>query len=314
MTAEATGHDYFARDPFVRRPRSAWPNGAQAACAIVVSAEYYEMQPPADAFIPANVPGGFGRGPYPDFRNYSARAYGNRVGIFRIFAALEKYRLKASVALDALSADLCPQLLPHIARHGCEIVAHGQSVTRVISSSMSQDEERAYIRATLDTIRARTGVTPLGWHGPEYGESRRTPNLLAELGVGYVLDWPNDEQPITMRTPHGPITSIPMLIDLDDVYAQFHRKITAARWRTCVEEAVGRIVADGQDGRARLLVVNLHPWLSGHPFRIGHVEALFEMLAGRNDLWLATTGEIAAWWASKSQQAGAPAGAREPNC
>jgi peptidoglycan/xylan/chitin deacetylase (PgdA/CDA1 family) len=303
MTTAATGHDYYAREPFVQRPQSAWPNGARAACAIVVSAEYYEMQPPADAFIPPNVPGGFGRGPYPDFRNYSVRAYGNRVGIFRIFAALEKYGLKASIALDALTAELCPQLLPHVARHGFGIVAHGQSVTRVISSRMSESEERDYIAATLDTIRARTGVIPLGWHGPECGESRRTPGLLAMLGLKYVLDWPNDEQPFTMQTPHGPLTSIPMLIDLDDVYAQFQRKISAARWRTCVEDAVERIAADGQDGMARLLVINLHPWLSGHPFRIGQVEAVFETLARRTDLWLADTNAIAAYWARQSSQA-----------
>ena len=123
------------------------------------------------------------------------------------------------------------------------------------------------------------------------------------LGIEYVLDWPNDEQPVTMTTPHGPITSIPMLIDLDDVYAQFHRKITPARWRTCVENALEQIVADGQDGVARLLVINLHPWLSGHPFRIGHVEALFETVAKRKDVWLASTGEIATYWARQSQQA-----------
>lgn len=302
MREPATGHDYYAREPFVRRARVSWPNGAQAACAVVVSAEYYEMQPPAHAFVPPNVPGGFGRGPYPDFRNYSVRAYGNRVGIFRIFAALEEYGLQASVALDSLTAELCPQLLPHIARHGFEIVAHGQSVTRVISSRMSEDEERDYIRATLDTIRARTGVTPLGWHGPEYGESRLTPSLLASQGLTYVLDWPNDEQPVTMTTPHGLITSIPMLIDLDDVYVQYQRKITVARWRSCVEEAVERIVADGRDDRARLLVINLHPWLSGHPFRIGHVESLLEALASRNDLWLTTTGKIAAYWAEQAGQ------------
>jgi hypothetical protein len=112
-----------------------------------------------------------------------------------------------------------------------------------------------------------------------------------------------------MHTPHGPLTSIPMLIDLDDVYAQFHRKISAARWRTCVEDAVERIAADGQDGMARLLVINLHPWLSGHPFRIGQVEAVFEALAKRTDVWLATTDEIAAYWTRQSRQADGAAGA-----
>ena len=57
-------------------------------------------------------------------------------------------------------------------------------------------------------IEAAAGRRPAGWHGPEYGESARTPTLLAELGVRYVLDWPNDEQPYTMTTTAGPITSV----------------------------------------------------------------------------------------------------------
>ncbi len=299
MTADATGHSYFRRDPIVRRKPFAWPNGATVACAVVISAEYYEMQPPADAFIPPNVPSGFGRGPYPDFRNYSARAYGNRVGIYRILEALDRFNIKASVALDALTATLCPQLLPHISRRGLEIIAHGQSATRVISSRMSEAQEREYIRSTLETIKVATGISPAGWHGPEYGESARTPALLAEQSIQYLVDWPNDEQPITMTTPYGPITSVPMLIDLDDVYAQTQRKLAPARWRLCVEQAVERMIADGPDGHARVLVINLHPWLSGHPFRVGHVETLFETLARHNQIWLATTGEIAACWASQ---------------
>ena len=303
MTANDTGHDYYAGAPFPRRARSTWPNGAGLACAIVVSAEYYEMRPPANAFVPPNMPGGFGRGPYPDFRNYSVRAYGNRVGIFRIFTALAEYGLPASVALDAMTAELCPQLLPHIARHGFEIVAHGQSITRVISSRMPDAEERAYIGATLDTIRSRTGIMPAGWHGPEYGESRHTPALLAAAGLGYVLDWPNDEQPIAMTTAGGPILSIPMAIDLDDVYAQHHRRLSAVRWRTCIEDAIEQVSGDSrEDGIARLLVVNLHPWLSGQPSRIGQVEALLKGLAERKDVWLASTGEIAAHWAGQIEQ------------
>jgi allantoinase len=305
MSDGATGHSYYTREPIVQRSQLAWPNGAQAACAIVISAEYYEMQPLANAFIPPNVPGGFGKGPYPDFRNYSARAYGNRVGIFRIFEALDRHSITASVAVDALTVKLCPQLFPHILKRDFEVIAHGESLTRVISSQMTETEERNYIRSSLQTIAAVTGTTPVGWHGPEYGESARTPALLAESGVKYVLDWPNDDQPIVMTTPKGSIISIPMLIDLDDVYAQFHRKISIARWRLCVEDAFAQIIADGEDGIPRLLVINLHPWLSGHPFRIAHVDTLLETLSRLKDsVWLATTGEIAAWWASQGDALG----------
>jgi peptidoglycan/xylan/chitin deacetylase (PgdA/CDA1 family) len=295
-----TGHTYYRRAPVSDRPRFAWPNGSQAACAIVVSAEYYEMQPPPDAFIPANLPGGFGRGPYPDFRNYSARAYGNRVGIFRILEALDRSGLPAAVAVDQLTTTLCPQLLPHLLRRKLEIIAHGQAVNRVMSSRMSEQEEREYIAATLAAVHTATGTTPKGWHGPEYGESARTPELLAQAGLGYMLDWPNDEQPVMMATAQGALVSLPMLIDLDDVFAQMTRRLSPSQWRRAAENAVDQHVRDGEeDGLARLLVLNLHPWLSGHPFRIDEVEALFATLASRRNIWLATPGEIATFWTTQ---------------
>jgi allantoinase len=296
----ATGHSYYRRDPIVGREAWHWPKDARVAIAVVVSAEYYEMQPPANAFMPPNLPGGFGKGPYPDFRNYSARAYGNRVGIFRVLEALDRHRIKAGVAIDALTATLCPQLIPHIKRRDFEIIGHGQSITRMISSRMSEAEEGDYISSALATIESATGVRPRGWHGAEYGESARTPALLAKLGIDYVLDWPNDEQPVCMSTPHGPILSIPMLIDFDDVYALFHRKLPIARWQRAVEEGIAQMIADAE-GSGRVLVLNLHPWLTGHPFRIKFVDALLQHLTQQPHLWLTTTGEIAAWCRSSAK-------------
>jgi peptidoglycan/xylan/chitin deacetylase (PgdA/CDA1 family) len=221
--------------------------------------------------------------------------------MFRVLEALDAYGFTATIALDALTAQLCPQLLPHILRRGFEIVGHGQSVSRMISSRMSVQQEVDYIRASLETLERMTGIAPKGWHGPEYGESARTPALLAQLGINYLLDWPNEERPIVMDTEHGPITSIPMLVDFDDVYALYQRRLTVARWGQAVEEGIDQLVADAGDG-GRLLVINLHPWLIGHPFRIGVLEDVLSHLAGRKELWLATTGEIASWFASSYQR------------
>ena len=284
-------HGYYERA--AHRAPLTLPGGARAAFAVVISAEYYEMQPPSNAFMPPNVPGGFGRGPYPDFRVYSARAYGNRVGIFRVFDVLAAAGIRGTVALDALSAKLNFQLAKHISRRGHEVAAHGQSVNRVISSRMLESEERDYIRASLDAVEEACGVRPTGWHGPEHGELVRTPALLAELGVNYVLDWPNDEQPFVMTTPRGPLISIPMLIDLDDVHAIVHRRLPVERWAQCVEDAVDRLLSEGA---GHMLVVNLHPWLIGHPFRATYLAELMDRIARKPKLWHATAGEIAVWY------------------
>ena len=288
-------HGYFDTVPLPARPVRALPGGARLGLAFVVSCEAYEMQPaPAGAALPLSLPGGFGRGPYPDFRTYSNREYGNRIGVFRVMEVLDRHGLKATAAVDATVAHDRRTLVEEAVKRGWEIAAHGTAVTQLISSALAEDEERARIRAATEAITAACGVKPRGWHGPEYGESHRTPALLAEAGYRYVLDWPNDEQPYAMTTPQGPLVAVPMAIDLDDVFAHWHRKLTMARWQRAVSEAVDTLLEDGKKN-PRTLVLNLHPWLIGQPWRIGYLDSLLQDLRSRGGIAFMTAGDIAAW-------------------
>ena len=139
---------------------------------MVVSAEYYEMQPAAANFIPANVPGGFGRAPYPDFRAFSQREYGNRVGVFRVIEALERFAMPATAAIDVDVATRYPYIVEQFRKRNVEIAGHGHAVTNVITNHMAEADERAYIASALDTLQRVGGTRPIGWHGPEYGKSR----------------------------------------------------------------------------------------------------------------------------------------------
>lgn len=286
-----------------KRAKLTWPDGRKVAVCILVSAEYYEMQPPDGSFIPPNLPGGFGRAPYPDVRAFSQREYGNRVGVFRVIEALDRQDIKATVALDASVAARYPYLVAQFLKRDWEIAAHGFSLTQVISNQMSETEERAYIENVLDIIQRSSGVRPVGWHGPEYGESERTPSLLAEYGLQYLMDWPNDEQPYMMQAAAGAIVSVPIALELDDVVANYHRRIPMARWLIAVKDAVDQLVRDSSD-TGRHLVLNLHPWLIGHPHRISYLEELLADLRSRDDLWIATAGEIAAHYRQQFEAQG----------
>ena len=287
-----TEQKFYDRTTIVSRPALRWPEGAKVAVAIVVSVEYYELQPPAGAVVPANLPGGFGRGPYPDFRVYTQREYGNRVGVFRVLQALRDRNIPATAAVDAFVARNYGPLVRRIRDAGLEVAGHGLALTQVISNAMTEEIETSYIAQSLDTLTAAFGTRPKGWHGPEYGESERTPHLLTGQGVDYVLDWPNDEQPYMMITDSGTLVSLPVAIDCDDVVAHWHRKLTMARWLRSVCDAIDQLVVDGEDS-GRVFVLNLHPWLIGHPFRIGFLEEALDHMCAKDGVWLATAGEIA---------------------
>lgn len=296
---EGMDHAHYAWSPLPQRPPLRWPGGARLALAVIVVLEYLELDPPAAARTSANLSGGLGSRPHPNYALLSHREYGHRVGIFRVLDALERHGVTATVAMDALTAEAYPWLVQHCRDRGAEFVAHGISVSRMISSAMSEDEERAYIGESLDRIRAATGVKPLGWLGPEYGESERTPALLAEAGLRYVCDWLNDEQPYRMTVPGGDLYTLPGMLEYDDAFALWTRGVTLDTYGTMITDGFDRLHADGEQS-GRLLALTLRPWLIGQPFRIGTLERALGYITARDGVWATSAGAIVEAYAASS--------------
>jgi peptidoglycan/xylan/chitin deacetylase (PgdA/CDA1 family) len=282
---------YYSWSPMITRPTLRWPNQAPVALSVILSLDQMELDAPAGSLQSPVLAGGLGQRPYPDFPRQSHREYGHRVGIFRVLDVLEARGVPATVAVDALTAEGYPALMTHLHSRGCEIIAHGISASQMISSRMTEEDERAYIKRSIDACAAATGAAPAGWLGPEYGESERTPALLAEAGLSYVCDWTNDEQPYPMTTPHGELHALPLLWDLDDVNALWDRRLTTERYGRALVEAFDTLQLDGATN-ARLLALHLHPWLIGQPFRVGYLDAALAEIMSRNACWPATASQV----------------------
>jgi len=188
-------HPHHKWSTLPERKALRWPNKSRLALCVVVNLEHMDWKTPSGAYEAPNMAGGLTPRPWPDYARYGHRDYGHRIGIFRVLDALEERGIKATVAMDAMTAQHYPFLVEHCLQRGCEIIAHGVAASRMITSKMTAAQERAYIKESIDAIAEATGKKPQGWFSPEYGESTRTPQLLAEAGIRYVCDWPNDEQP-----------------------------------------------------------------------------------------------------------------------
>jgi peptidoglycan/xylan/chitin deacetylase (PgdA/CDA1 family) len=176
-------------------------------------------------------------------------------------------------------------------------MAHGISVSQQITDNMPEAEELEYIHTSLDRMTRATGATPAGWLGPDYGESSRTPQLLAQAGINYVCDWTNDEQPYSMKALQGQLTALPINLPLDDVNALFDRHIPIGRYESMLKEGFDTLYQDGAEN-GRLLVLNLHPWLIGQPFRIRYLNRALDYMTQREGVWAATGSEIVDWYRS----------------
>ena len=287
-------HEHYDWSPLSTRGPLRWPDGARVAVCVIVSLDHMEWAPPPGSFQAGNLAGGTAIRPFPDYTRMSHREYGHRVGIFRVLDALEKAGIPATVAMDSLTAENYPYLVRHCLDRGCEIIAHGQSVSRMITNNMTEQEEQAYIQESVRAITRATGAHPQGWLGPEYGESERTPQLLAQEGITYLCDWANDEQPYPIKSPSGEIFALPILWELDDVGAISLRKVPVQRYGQMLNESFDQLYQDGADN-GRVLVLHLHPWLIGQPFRIRYLEEALGHMMRRQGVWGASGKEIVDW-------------------
>lgn len=296
-------HDHYDWSPLngTRAPIE-WPGKARVALCVIVSLEQAEWRRPEGHYQVANLAGGYGWGHFPDVTAWSHREYGNRVGVFRVLDVLRKHGIKPTVAIDALTADHYPFLVRHCRERGCEFIAHGISVNRMITSRMTEDEERDYLRTSIDALTRATGKAPVGWLGPEYGESSRTPRLLAQAGIRYVCDWVNDEQPYRLKVPQGDLYALPVTLPLDDVHALWERRMDIDRYGEMISETFETLYREGETN-GRLLVLNLHPFLIGQPFRIGCLDAALRSIAQRPGVWAATGSDIVEHYARAGRQA-----------
>ena len=150
----------------------------------------------------------------------------------------------------------------------------------MITSDMSQEEEQEYINESLSALTRSIGHRPVGWLGPEYGESFRTPQLLARAGVRYVCDWPNDEQPYPIKTPEGELVALPLMLELDDVAALAHRRVAVDRYAEMLKDGFDVMYQDGKQN-GRVLGLNLHPRVLVSPSGSAHRSALPDRLFRR---------------------------------
>src|ERR1700749_1805589 len=89
--------DFYPWSPIVTRPVLRWPEGARVALAVIVNLEHWDWEGPpggAGGGGPVAAPEGLWgvtQPQFPDIGGWGNHEYGNRVGIFRILAVLDKY-------------------------------------------------------------------------------------------------------------------------------------------------------------------------------------------------------------------------------
>ena len=267
----------------------AWPNGARIAFTVTLVLDYWEVDPPPGSSRDPRIISPLGNF-FPDWLTWSQRQYGARVGIFRVLDALDRFAVVPSVALGTAAARRYPELVDALLRRRACFMAHGTFATRRITSQMAEAEERALIAEAREGIAAATGETPIGWCGQDFGESSRTPMLLAEAGFTYTTDWANDDRPYLLGPYDGrDLLALPPQPEWSDLDCMWLRQVSAPVWADGIAEAFAFLHDEG----GGVFNLTLHPWIAGQAHRIRYLRDALARVLGYGATWRATTDEVA---------------------
>lgn len=278
-----------------RRPDPRWPGGARLALNVTVNLEAgaelsildgddRNEAPLTDAGdAGADVTGA-------DLAGASMMAYGPRVGFWRILRILSERGMVATASACAVALERNPQIAGAAKGAGWDLMGHGYRFDK--HYLMDPDTERERIDRAVASFRTTWGDRPRGWYC-RYGPSPATRGLLVEEG-GFLWDSDayDDELPYWTTVRGRAHLVVPHTFsNNDNKYAKGWWS-TAEDAFTYLRDAFDVLYAEG----GAMMVVSVHPRLSGHPARAAGLARFLDHVAAHDDVWVTTRTAIAEHW------------------
>jgi peptidoglycan/xylan/chitin deacetylase (PgdA/CDA1 family) len=290
--------------PHVNRPPFAWPGGRRGAVAVT-----FDMD--AESVMLA-VDRSWERRP----SLMSHQRYGPVVGVPRLLEILEARSIRATFFVPGFTAERHPGAVRSVADAGHEIAHHGYLHEPLVGRS--RNEERTYLERGLEALDRVAGVRPEGYRAPWWELGEHTLELLGENGFRYDSSLFQDDRPHLIGTGPGPSSSsndrrgpggsspgddrMPPLVELPVTWAlddweryAFWPDVTGTGVIARPSEVLDAWweELDAIVGVGGCAIVTMHPFLSGRPARARALATLLDRVLEREDVWVATCGEIA---------------------
>jgi allantoinase len=270
------------------RPRLALPDGARIVLWVIVNIEEWNPLEPMPRTVLTPPAGG---SPMPDIPNWTWHEYGNRVGFWRMLEVLDRFQIRAVLAINGGAIHAYGPIARAALERGWEFMGHGFGQKNMQKVS----DERADIAKTTDVIRVFSGSRPRGWLGPGLTETWETPDILVEEGYEYVCDWVLDDQPVFLNTRSRPIVSIPYTQECNDVAMMLIQHHTASEYRDRAIDQFDQLYEDSHDS-ARIMALVVHPYIMGAPHRLRYLREALAHVRSRPGVLFWTGEQILDWY------------------
>jgi allantoinase len=281
-----------------RRPMANWPGGARVAVSFVLNYEeggersVLDGDPHAENYL---TPDFVGLPPIPGRNAFVENAfeYGSRAGFWRLLDVFAEHRLPFTAWAVGIALKRNPEAARAMIDADHEVASH--SWRWIDYSGMSEEQERADIRATVATIRELTGAAPLGWHTGRFSANTRR-LVMEETETIYDSDSYNDDLPYYVTVGGKPRLIVPYALDTNDFkFATSPGWMSGEDFFAYLRLAFDRLYKEGER-EPKMMSIGLHARLAGRPARAEALSRFMDYLSTHEGIWICKRAEIAKHW------------------
>ncbi len=255
----------------------AWPNGARVAVCLT-----FDVDAEASGAAPADIL------PVP----LSAREFGTEKGLPRILDLLDRHNVPATFYFAAMNATLNPQSVDQIQKRGRHEIGLKGWANENLGALNNEAEEQRLLDQSIAALTKVIGKRPVGWRAPSRTFSRYTLSQIIKAGFLYDNTMAGRDEPyeiIANGQPTGFVELPANPILNDEPYFTRGGSLPSP-------ELIFKAQRDEFDvaySEGTMLMVMLHPHISGHRSRIVHLENLITYMKSKQGVWFATAEQIA---------------------
>jgi peptidoglycan/xylan/chitin deacetylase (PgdA/CDA1 family) len=241
----------------------------------------------------------------PTVGQLSQMQYGARVGLQRIVNLLDAHKIPATFFIPSVSLAITPTMADVIKKSGRhEFGVHGW--IHEMNMTLPDSAERALLKKAKAQLEQLTGAKITGYRAPSWNFSPNTLSILREMGFRYESSLMADDSPYELLQNGKPtgLVEIPVEWILDDAplfdprgQSYMNPRDVARVWM----DEFDRALAEGT-----MLVLTMHPHVSGHRSRIVALEELIKHIEATapGKVWWTTHGGAAEYVRTQANLAG----------
>jgi peptidoglycan/xylan/chitin deacetylase (PgdA/CDA1 family) len=284
--------DRFSYSSPFTRPPLRLPGAGRMIVWSIINIEEWEITRPMPRQI-SIAP--MGQSIIPDMPNWTWYEYGMRIGFWRLLKAYEKAGVTPTVSINAKVCESYPEAASAARDAGWEFMAH--CVTQMPIQQI--EDQRGLIADSVRLIEKFTGKRPTGWLSPGRTQTWHTLDYVAEAGLSWFGDWILDDQPIWVKTAHGPLVGVPYTAEFNDItmmVSHHHEsRVLFERGR----DVFDRLYAESAES-TRVMAIGVHPYVTGQAHRIKYFEELYAYINSHEGVVHMVGGEIADWFRAQT--------------